>query len=104
MTYGINLGAGTAAAIVRAMSQRTGVPEADLVSGGRKSRKIAHVRWLVMREMRDRRASLPTIARHLRMNHSSVHNGLCQLEKQRAEHPQKRVDRLAQCLAERRDR
>lgn len=65
----------TAREIYERASQATGISVDDLLSE-RREKRIVKARWLVMRAMRDRRASYHMIARRMLMNHATVINGL----------------------------
>lgn len=61
--------------IYERVSAATNIPLDDLLSE-RRSKHIVKGRWLVMRAMRDRKASYHMIAKRMQMNHTSVINGL----------------------------
>lgn len=63
----------------RIVSERTGISVDDLLDE-RREKRFVKARWLVMREMRNRNASILMIARRMQMNHATVLYGLSRLK------------------------
>lgn len=72
---GIHISAGEARAVYERIASLRGLKMDDLTSE-RRSHCLVEARWVIMRELRNKGASLPQIGRLMGLHHSTVLHGL----------------------------